>query len=433
MCEVKLTFAAKREYVATLHFALLNAGNLAVRLFLMAVSCMNTTSFFKLVFGLSLFTFAAVHHLAIAGDDITPTTLTAAKAAAMATVPAEKVLLMHNGKVISGMIKQSSTGYVVIKPEGQMILPFEHVRLEAEDLEDAYLQQRNALPDHSAAAHCELARWCLTYGLKDQAQRELQEALRREPGSVTAKNMLQRLSDQLLATNDLPILKEKNGRYSMLGDVKPVHTLEALGGLPRDAAGDFVSKVQPLLVNRCATAGCHGPGSGQDFELQRAKVGKGNPKSQSERNLAAVLARIDRDRPLSSPLLTKLRGDSKSSATKATHGGLSAEQTQVLRQWVTSLSNNSDKKNFAEKSDVQGPAFAKDATFPVGSQLDLVDESLIGTPIATDEPPKTSRRKEPKNKPVVDELDADKEPRSPPKLRKPDAFDPDEFNSESGL
>ncbi len=386
---------------------------------------MNTSSFFKLAFGLALLAIASDKPFLLAIDDITPTTLTAAKAAAMATAPAEKVLLLHNGKAISGMIKQSSTGYVVIKPEGQMILPFEHVRLEADDLEDAYRQQHNALPDHSAAAHCELARWCLTYGLKDQAQRELQEAIRREPGSVTAKNMLQRLSDQLLATNDLPILKEKNGRYSMLGDVRPVHTLEALGGLPRDAAGDFVSKVQPLLVNRCATAGCHGPGSGQDFELQRAKVGKGNPKALSERNLAAVLARIDRDRPLSSVLLTKLRGDSKSSATKATHGGLSAEQMQVLRQWVSSFSNKADK------GDRDAPVLTKDSTSTLTSQAAQTEESVIGTPIEA-ESVKTSVRNNVKNKPVVDELDAGDEVRPLLKLRKPDAFDPDEFNSESG-
>ena len=354
-----------------------------------------------------------------AADQTAPATLTAAKAAAMVTAPVEGVLLLHNGKVVRGTIKQSSTGYIVIKPEGQIVLPFEFVRLEAEDLEDAYRQQRNALPDHSAAAHCELARWCLTYGLKDQAQKELQEAVRREPGSLTAKNMLQRLSDQLLATNDLPILKEKNGRYSMLGDVKPLHTVEALGGLPRDVAGDFVSKVQPLLVNRCATAGCHGPGSGQDFELQRAKLGKGSPKAYSERNLAAVLARIDRDRPLSSSLLTKLRSESKAAATKPSHGGLSPEQLQVLRHWVTSLGNKS------EKADNTTPAFANDSSqIP---QAELAEESLIGTPLE-DVPSKPAVRKFVKSKPVVDEFEEADDSQPLPKLRKPDAFDPDEFN-----
>ncbi len=382
---------------------------------------MSTSSFFKLAFGLWILVVTWDKSFVLAGDEVTPATLTPAKAAAMATAPAEKVLLLHNGKIVSGTIKQSSTGYVVVKPEGQMILPFEHVRLEADNLEDAYRQQRNALPDHSAAGHCELARWCLTYGLKDQAQRELQEALRREPGSVTAKNMQQRLNDQLLATNDLPILKEKNGRYSMLGDVNPVHTLEALGGLPRDVAGDFVSKVQPLLVNRCATAGCHGPGSGQDFELQRTKLGKGSPKSYSERNLAAVLARIDRDRPLNSPLLNKLRGDSKSTATKPTHGGLSPEQAQFLRQWVASLGNKS------EKSDKAPPALIKDSLPAL--QPELAEESLIGT-IVEEMPLKAVVRKNVKNKSQIGELDVDEEPRSLPKLRKPDAFDPEEFNSE---
>ena len=261
----------------------------------------------------------------LADDAIAPAGLavTTTKGASAAHAPAEKILLLHNGKVIQGTIQQGSTGYVVIKPEGRLVLPFEQVRLEADDVEDAYRQQHNALPDHSAAAHTELARWCLTYGLKDQARAELREALRREPGSLTAKNMLQRIDDQLLATKELPMVKPKNGQYSLLGDVKPLATVEALGGLPREAANEFVSRVQPLLVNRCATAGCHGPGSDNQFELQRAKLGKGSPKSYSERNLAAVLARIDRDRPASSPLLTKLRGDSKTTGAKPSHGGLS--------------------------------------------------------------------------------------------------------------
>ena len=124
----------------------------------------------------------------------------------------------------------------------------------------------------------------------------------------------------------------------MLGNPRLGMPVDTLGGLPREAALDFVSKVQPLLVNRCATAGCHGIGSGNSFELQRTKLGKSPPKAHSERNLATVLEHIDREQPLSSPLLTKLRGESKSNSVRQSHGGLSREQTQTLRNWIETIS-----------------------------------------------------------------------------------------------
>ena len=254
------------------------------------------------------------------------------------SVPTKRILLLQNGKVVKGVIRQNSSGYSVNVRGGQLALPFEQVRLEAADLEDAYRQQRDTLPDHTAAAHIELARWCMTNALPDQARKELREALRREPDSTVAKIMLQRINDQLLATKDVPAVVQRNGEFSFLGDAKPGIPPETLGNLPREAAAEYLSKVQPLLVNRCATAGCHGPGSRNTFELLRTKLGKAPPKVYSERNLAAVLERVDLERPLSSPLLVKLLGERKSSGNRQSHGGLTPEQLQTLRVWVESIS-----------------------------------------------------------------------------------------------
>ena len=67
----------------------------------------------------------------------------------------------------------------------------------------------------------ELARWCVSNGLLDQARKELREALRRESDSTVAKNMLQRINDQLLTTKDVPAVAQRNGQFSFLGDAKP--------------------------------------------------------------------------------------------------------------------------------------------------------------------------------------------------------------------
>lgn len=252
--------------------------------------------------------------------------------------PSERLLLLQNGKIVKGVIRKTATGYSVNVTGGQLILPFDEVRLDAADLEDAYRQQRDTMPDRTAAAHIELARWCMANGLPDQARKELRQALKREPDSTIAKNMLERINDQLLTTKEVPAVANRNGQFSMLGGAKPGIPPETLGGLPREAASEYVSKIQPLLVNRCATAGCHAPGSGNSFELMRAKLGKSSPKVHSERNLAAVLERVDRERPLGSPLLAKVRGESKAFGGRQSHGGLSQEQQQTLRAWIESIS-----------------------------------------------------------------------------------------------
>lgn len=308
-----------------------------------------------------------------------------------ASASAERVLLLQNGKVVKGTIRQTAAGYVVNVTGGQMVLPFDQVRLEAADLEEAYRQQRDTLPNHTAAAHIDLARWCITNGLPDYAHKELRTALRLEPDSTVAKNMQQRLNDQLLATKDVPAVAQRNGAFSMLGDAKPGIAAETLGRLPREAAAEFVSKVQPLLVNRCATAGCHGPGSGNSFKLQRAKLGKAPPKIYSERNLAAVRERLDLERPLSSPLLVKLRGESKSLGARQSHGGLSQEQQQMLRAWVESISKKpepiakpkaevveEDADSKAEDSAKDGPSkSAKDQRIAQSDDEVLADENLF--------------------------------------------------------
>ncbi|MBC7820706.1 MAG: hypothetical protein IAG10_27795, partial [Planctomycetaceae bacterium] len=255
-------------------------------------------------------------------------------------------------------------------PGGQLVLPFDQVKFNADDMEDAYRQQRSALPERPVTAHIELARWCYTNGLPDQACKELREVLRIEPESTIARTMLQRINDQLLATKELPAVAARNGEYSMLGNPKLGVPEDTLGGLPREAAMEYVAKVQPLLVNRCATSGCHGVGSGNSFELVRTKLGKAPPKAHSERNLAAILELIDREQPLSSPLLTKLRGESKSKGVRQTHGSLSRDQTQTLRNWIEAISQKpelivpvkAESKSTNSDTKTESPQPSPDAT-----------------------------------------------------------------------
>ncbi len=66
----------------------------------------------------------------------------------------------------------------------------------------------------------------------------------------------------------------------------------------------FATRIQPLLIRHCATAGCHGGPSAGRFQLNR-NPGRGvDRRAATLDNLDAVLPLIDGEDPSASPLLT---------------------------------------------------------------------------------------------------------------------------------
>jgi hypothetical protein len=70
-----------------------------------------------------------------------------------------------------------------------------------------------------------------------------------------------------------------------------------------ESMGQFISRVQPILMNTCAS--CHVGDKGGGFKLARASEGGTVSRRATQQNLAAVLARITPGRPEASPVLVK--------------------------------------------------------------------------------------------------------------------------------
>ena len=75
--------------------------------------------------------------------------------------------------------------------------------------------------------------------------------------------------------------------------------------LPADSVEVFTRSIQPLLVNTCGSAACHGPGSEAGFQLRRIPLGRPASRLTTQHNLHEALQWIDRIEPGSSPLLTQ--------------------------------------------------------------------------------------------------------------------------------
>ena len=102
----------------------------------------------------------------------------------------------------------------------------------------------------------------------------------------------------------------------------------------KQVLASFTKHVQPLLLNQCATAGCHGRNTSSEFTLRVPLRGHGFTRSQSITNLRVTMRYIDQRSPQSSRLLAALRElESHEQFLQNTQ----ATSLSRLEQWVESF------------------------------------------------------------------------------------------------
>jgi hypothetical protein len=324
---------------------------------------------------LTLAALAAAAPAVSPANDVVP-----AAAAGVPETPAPpKCLVMNNGDLVEGPISRTQTGYELAQPGGGRIFLAEPVVwFAASSRSDAYEELRKRFPDQSAGGHVALARWCLRYGLDGAAKDQLRVALTIDPDHREARNTIKLLGDTSKAIPD------PTRKASVAGD--PAATL---GGLPAETARAFVTTVQPLLVNSCGNASCHGTASKGAFTIQNVRSHNPAFKALTQRNLETVLARISSDDPAHSDIFMLPQ--------QPGHGGsrrpiLTAIQLQKLRVWgieaarampahetsgaqqpiLVLTSSEQPEQSIAAPADRSGPSVTKQVEAPVGRR-DVAD------------------------------------------------------------
>jgi hypothetical protein len=254
----------------------------------------------------------------------------------------ESILLMKNGAIVRGRILSGGSSYVVKQSNGEMVVPTELVHGQYDDLGDAYLRLKEEWPQPTADRHLALARWCVSQNMLSEARTELKSALALEPTRDDIRDTLQKLNalPQPAATSagSPAAALPKSGKLQR-PTVSAFEDAESLGGLSREAAATFTRRVQPILMNNCMLAACHGPESKvSDFQLQPIHVGGGSTRVSAERNLAAVLKFISPDRPRQSLLITKPMGNHGSRGRPVFQATRGADQLRELKTWVEVVS-----------------------------------------------------------------------------------------------
>ncbi len=150
---------------------------------------------------------------------------------------------------------------------------------------------------------------------------------------------------------------------------------ESLAGLTPETTQEFVRKVQPLLMNRCGNANCHGSAGKSDFRLLPVRLGASGHRIYSERNLSAVLALVNPGQPGQSPLLIEPLRPHGGQTEAILTGPRSEEQVELLRIWVAAAARDLSQQ---QTTPVPGAVVeASHETLPMADPCDSLLQKVL--------------------------------------------------------
>lgn len=341
----------------------------------------------------------------------------------------EQLVVLKSGRILTGHVSRNSGGYLVEQPNGRLQMTESEVQFVADDLHQAYTKHRDSVRVPTPATHLALANWCISYKLYEEARDELKNCLKEEPENEEARRLLQRLTDTMRANLPAASAPPQTAR-TFDGFSQP--QVESLGGLTRETATQYTSKIQPLLLNKCGNANCHGNAATNDFHLVAARVGSNGSRQLTERNLAETLDQLDIDNVGASPLLRVPNGGHGGKGTIFA-GPAGGEQLKLLKAWAKTVAQEKQ----AQRAELAGrpkinsrhstkpkhhypTAEVKTAAYVEEETNGEHDEPVIQT--RKESPESSSSKSKPR------ELPADPEPEKSSELKPVDPFDPDTFN-----
>jgi hypothetical protein len=250
--------------------------------------------------------------------------------------PRPGVLLLRNGELIEGDITLAGDRYDVAVPSGQMHIRRSEVQFVGRSMLECYDRRKASISIDKVQDHLELADWCLRHHLYEQAALALADAVATDSSHPRIGLLERRLKLELeQQASPEPHAKDAESDLPSSRDLDRM-----VQGLPAGTVELFTATIQPMLLNHCSTAGCHGPQGTASLRLLRIPTGKAPSRRVTQRNLYAVLSAVNQEHPAQSPLLTaptRPHGQSKS----AVFTSREAMQYQQLAHWVYLIANQS--------------------------------------------------------------------------------------------
>jgi hypothetical protein len=250
-----------------------------------------------------------------------------------ATAPVQGMVVLRNGEVIEGKITLYEGIYIVDLPNGRIRIKQAEVDLACSNLEEGYRRKRATIQVGSVHDHLDLAQWCMRHNLLGLASVELADATAADPKNP----MIAALRHRLKMAMEPPMPEHRGGKKPLAPGPSTDELDRMVRGMPRGVVEAFTQSVQPLLLNNCATAGCHGPQSETGLRFWHIASGRPSSRRTTQRNLYSALQFIDRENPSASKLLTaavKPHGTAK----QAILGEHQSQQYRRMLDWASMMS-----------------------------------------------------------------------------------------------
>jgi hypothetical protein len=217
---------------------------------------------------------------------------------ASTVLPANTVLVLRNGRVLIGRANIVGSLYeITVGEQGQARVPVSDVEMACATLDEAYFRKRENVRADDLHGHFSLADWCLRNGLPSRAADQLLVVY-----CIAPKHPQLISTERRLVSMESPHASLTPVAPEVLTASDP-DEVGAAPVLPEGAMGYFTQRIQPMLLNRCASNACHGQRSTQQFQLIRPTRGQPMSHRMTQRNLLQAMSFVDRTRPEQSRLL----------------------------------------------------------------------------------------------------------------------------------
>jgi hypothetical protein len=269
----------------------------------------------------------------------------------------ERFLLLTDGQIISGVVTEEESLYVLTKRVGVLRFPKKRVEGAFDSILDAYEFKLAQLPERDSDERFKLARWCLNVKLTAQAKEQLTKVLELNSRNRQAQLMLLSIDQQAvrIAQRQRDPEVRQTGAESMIEE-RPaalgsafiqgaqremgISSLPVIFDLPRPLAvkraQEFDRRVHPLLQALCAK--CHNGDYDGPFQLVPIKTRADRTPEAYRANLDVTLQFIDKENPSKSELLSStLRPHGYGPNKRPIFPGSNDQAYQVLATWVNNL------------------------------------------------------------------------------------------------
>lgn len=258
------------------------------------------------------------------------------------------VLLKETDRVLFGKVVQRAGFYEIeVAPNSRVSIPTEKVAQVADSLEKLYETKRTGISQTSIGDHFQLTRWCLLNGLLSQAAEHYAIAARGNANHPRIKQLGVELEEQLLRDQGFrdylgleplpqPGVAAEPKSAPKESSVVTASTFEARSALHPEIARHFATRIEPILLNRCSQAACHGVQGTSSLRLLEP-YGRTHAQTAAD-NLASVLKQVPSDSNQIAPLLhfaTQAHGTQRTPAIEVAD----AKLIQELQDWIGFVRN----------------------------------------------------------------------------------------------